>query len=185
MRSWVASFRPAQRSRENLGNRDQMGPAATSPRTGHLFAYLALSFMTRSDLHDRGTGRRNREPYELSFCPRTSIGLPSSIGITERLMTKSHSRDRANPRSLRVHEMSLPPGKRDGQRDTPVELRCMEVVVRRPLIRLVCSHAKNWVADSAHELFFTMNPLCSVMKGFMVATMNPLSWDVCSPFHLV
>ena len=124
---------------------------------------------------------RNSEPYGLSFCPRTSIGLPSSIGITERLMTKSHSRDRANPRSLRVHEMSLPPGKRDGQRDTPVELRCMEVVVRRPLIRLVYSHAKNWVADSAHELFFRMNPLCSVMKGFMAATMNPLSWDVVRP----
>ena len=170
---WVGSSRPAQRPRENLGDKDPTGPAATSPRTGHLFAYLALSFMTRSDLHDRGAGRRNREPYELSFCPRTSIGLPSSIGITERLMTKSHSRDRANPRSLRVHEMSLPPGKREGQRDTPVELRCMVVVVRRPLIRLVCSHAKNWVADSAHGLFFRMNPLCSVMKGLMVTPMNP------------
>jgi hypothetical protein len=80
--------------------------------------------------------------------------------------------------------MFLPPGKQDGQRDTPVELRCMEVVVRRPLIRLVCSHEKNWVADSAHELFFRMNPLCSVMKGFMVATMNPLSWDVVRPSAL-
>jgi hypothetical protein len=57
MRPWVASFRPAQRPRENLGDRDPTGPAATSPRTGHLFAYLALSFMTRRDLHDRGAGQ--------------------------------------------------------------------------------------------------------------------------------
>jgi len=80
-------------------------------------------------------------------------------------MMRIDSRDRANPRSLRVNEISLPPGKRVGQRDTPVELRCKVVVVRRPLILLVCSHAKNWVADSPHELFFRMNPLCSVMKG--------------------
>ena len=51
-------------------------------------------------------------------------------------------------------------------------------VIRRPLIRLVCSHAKNWGASSVRALCFMMNPLLVVMKGFMVATMNPFSWDV-------
>jgi hypothetical protein len=99
-------------------------------------------------------------------------------------MTKIDSRDRANPRFLRVNEISLPPGKRGGQRDSPIELPCKVVVIWRPLILLVCSHAKNWVADSPHDLFFRVKPLCSVMKGFMVATVNHLSWDVVRPSAL-
>jgi len=158
VRSWVPSFRPAQRPRENLGDTDPAGPTATPSRTGHLFAYLALSFMTRRALHDRRAGVRNSEPCGLSFCLRTSIESQSSIAITERLMTKSDSRDRANPPSVPVNELSLPPGKCGGQRDAPVELPCKAVVVRLPLIRLVCSHTKNWAADSAHEHFLRMNP---------------------------
>ena len=99
MRSWVASFRPAQRSRENLGNRDQMGPAATSPRTGHLFAYLALCFMTRRDLHDRRAGRRSDEPYGFSFSLRTSFELRSAVLTTVRVIVNDGSCDGMIPRS--------------------------------------------------------------------------------------
>jgi hypothetical protein len=112
LRPWDASFRPAQRPRENLGNKGPTGPAATSRRTGHLFAYLALSFMTPDCLHDRSACRRDGEPYGFSFCLRTSVGLRSIVGTTERLMAKDGSRDRVNPRSSRANEMSLPPGKR-------------------------------------------------------------------------
>jgi hypothetical protein len=143
-----------------------------------LFIYLALPFMTRRDLHDRRAGRRKSEPYGFSFCLRASVGLRSIVGTAERLLAKDCGRDRVNPPSSQANEMSLPPGKRGWERYARVELPRIVLVVRRPLIRLVCSHAKNWAANSAHELSFMMNPLCSVMKGFMVATMNPLSWDV-------
>ena len=93
-------------------------------------------------------------------------------------MVKNGRRDRVTPRSSRANRMSLPPGKRGGEDHAPVELPRVVVEVRRPLIQLVCSHRKNWAPDSAYELSFKMNPLCSVMKGFMVTTMNPLTWDV-------
>jgi hypothetical protein len=59
--------------------------------------------------------------------------------------------------------MSPPPGKRGRQRDASVDLSRVLIVVRRPLFRLVCSHAKNWGADLAHALSFIMNPLRVVM----------------------
>jgi hypothetical protein len=127
--------------------------------------------MTRRDLHDRRAGRRKSEPYGFSFCLRASVGLRSIVGTAERLLAKDCGRDRVNPPSSQANEMSLPPGKRGWERYARVELPRIVLVVRRPLIRLVCSHAKNWAANSAHELSFMMNPLCSVMKGFMVA--NP------------
>jgi hypothetical protein len=74
-----------------------MGPAARSPRTGHLFAYLALSFMTRGDLHDRRSGGRNSETYGLSFCLSTSVGPQSIVVTTTKPTAEIGSRDRGSP----------------------------------------------------------------------------------------
>ena len=60
----------------------------------------------------------------------------------------------------------------------PVELSHMLATARRQLNGLNCSHAKNWGAYPARVLSIMNNPSALVMKGFMVATMNPLSWDV-------
>jgi hypothetical protein len=50
--------------------------------------------------------------------------------------------------------MSLPPGKRGRQREDFVGLAIALNLIRRPLIRLVCSHAKNWGANR-YALFAT------------------------------
>jgi hypothetical protein len=54
----------------------------------------------------------------------------------------------------------------------------MLVTARRRFVGLHCPHVKNWVANSSHALFFIKNPAAPVVKGFMVGTMNPFSWDV-------
>jgi hypothetical protein len=51
-------------------------------------------------------------------------------------------------------------------------------VIRRALIRLLCSHVKNWGENSVRALSFVRNPLSAIMNGFMVTTMNPMSRDV-------
>jgi hypothetical protein len=73
--------------------------------------------------------------------------------------------------------MSLPPGQRGRERESPVALPSALDVIRRPSIRLVCSHAKNWGGESVRALCYLVNPFGVVMNGFMVATMNPLRWD--------
>jgi hypothetical protein len=47
--------------------------------------------MTRGDLHDRRAGRRNTEPYGLSFCLRTSFEQRSVFLTTVRLMENDGS----------------------------------------------------------------------------------------------
>ena len=110
---FVRSSRPAQRTRGDLGDSRRARPTATLFQTGDLFDHLAVYFMTRGDLHDRGAYRRNSKPYGLSICLSTSVGLRSIVGTTKRLMAKDGSRDRVNPRYSLVEEMSLPPGKPD------------------------------------------------------------------------
>jgi hypothetical protein len=61
--------------------------------------------------------------------------------------------------------MSLPPGKRGREGEASVDLSGALKVIRRPLIRLVCSHVKNWGENSVRALSFVRNPLSGIMKG--------------------
>ena len=57
-----------------------------------------LHFMTRGDLDDRRSGGRNSEPYGLSFCISTSIGLRCIVATTMKPMGKIGGRDRVSYR---------------------------------------------------------------------------------------
>ncbi len=61
--------------------------------------------------------------------------------------------------------MSLPPGKRGREGEASVDLSDALKVIRRPLIRLICSHVKNWGANSGHALCLARNILSGIMKG--------------------
>ena len=165
VRPWVGSFRPAQRPRENLGDKNQTGPAATPSRTGHLFAYLALCFMTRRDLHDWRSGRRNGEPYGLSFILSCSIQGRQIDVITMTATRETDTGDIEGSLALQENQMGLPPGKRWQVWGDPVELPHMTMTARRQLIQLNCSHAKNWGANSVRALSLVRNPLSGIMKG--------------------
>ena len=58
------------------------------------------------------------------------------------------------------------------------------IVIRRPLIRLVCSHVKNWGENSARA-FLREESSLRHHEGFMVASMNPFSRDVVPRFRPV
>jgi hypothetical protein len=134
--------------------------------------------MTRGDLHDRRAGRRDSEPYGLSVILSRSIQERQMDVITMTATRKTDTGDIEGSLALQENQMGLPPGKRRRVWGDPVELPHMLVTARRQLIGLNCSHVKNWGVNSSRALSFIKNPGAPVMKGFMVATMNPVSWDV-------
>jgi hypothetical protein len=134
--------------------------------------------MTRRDLHDRRFGRRDSEPYGLSFILSCSIQGRQIEVITMTATRETDTGDIEERLALPETRVGLPPGKRWQVWGDPVELPHMLVTARRLLIGLNCSHVKNWGANSSLALSFIKNSSALVMKGFMVATMNPFSWDV-------
>jgi hypothetical protein len=134
--------------------------------------------MTRGDLHDRRSGQQNSEPHGLYIIVSCSIQGRQIDVITMTATRETDTGDIEGSLALQENQMGLPPGKRWQVWGDPVELPHMLVTARRQLNRLNCSHGKNWGANSSRALSFIKNPSAPVMKGFMVATMNPLNWDV-------
>ncbi len=174
----VRSSGPAQRTRGNLGDSHRARLTATLSQTGDLFDHLALCFMTRRDLHDGRACRRDGEPYGLSVSLFRSIQERQIDVITMAATRETDTGNIEDRLALPEAQVGLPPGKRWQVWGDPVKLPHMLVTARRLLIGLNCSHVKNWGANSSLALSFIKKPSALVMKGFMVATMNPFSWDV-------
>jgi hypothetical protein len=120
--------------------------------------------MTRRDLHDRRAGRRDSEPYGLSFILSCSIQGRQIDVIAMTATGGIDTGDIEGSLALPENQMSLPPGKRWQVWGDPVELPHMLVTARRRLIGLNCSHVKNWGANSSRALSFIKKPSALVMK---------------------
>jgi hypothetical protein len=134
--------------------------------------------MTRGDLHDRRAGRRDSETYGLSVILSRSIQEREIDVITMAATRETDTGNIEERLALQENQVGLPPGKRWRVWGDPVKLPHMLVTARRQLNRLNCSHVKNWGANSSLALSFIKKPSALVMQGFMVATLNPFSWDV-------